>query len=44
MGDFWVITGKLKVVFPLENFGITEGFQIVYRVRVRRLVVRLRQR
>jgi len=29
--DFWVITGKLRVVFPLENFGVTEGLQIVYR-------------
>jgi len=30
MWEFWVITGKLKVVFPLGNFGVTEGLQIVY--------------
>ena len=34
MWDFWVITGKLRVVFKLGNFGVTEGFQIVYREEV----------
>jgi len=28
--DIWVITGKLRIVFPLGNFGLSEGFQIVY--------------
>jgi len=32
MWDLSVITRKLRVVFPLGNFGATEGSQIVYRV------------
>jgi len=32
MWKFWVITGKLKVVFRLGNFGLTKGLQSVYRV------------
>ena len=31
MWDFWMITRKVRVVFPLGNFGVTAGFQIVYR-------------